>query len=296
MYGKLEIQANPDLAAELIGKDLASGCLKLFLGAGISRKFGLPSWDDLIKKTLALSGHPITDTDYDKLDFSDRLRLLDKIETSSDYIKHVRSALYDGSTIIDENFLKDAAGMLAIAALCLGTTRGHVQQIFTLNYDDILERYLRLLGLKVDSGDDYMRYQVWCDVRIDHIHGYIPQSTSEKASDEIVFSYESYQERIIALKEKISSWIQNQMMGYKGLFIGLSANDQLLELLIRNIHKEKSNSNHPANIYEGYWILTPDAYKKNSDVLSRQGICPISIDRDDIPNFILSCCKHANIT
>ncbi|RSN83368.1 hypothetical protein EA770_07175 [Acinetobacter baumannii] len=296
-YGIKEIEANPFLAVKMINTDLTKGCLKILLGAGISKEFGLPSWTDLMYgcikeyKKLNENFEAPTYDDFKILDQKKQLKIIDIIEKDDRFLEIVKTSLYNDVKDVNNIFLNNAPGLLAIAAFCLGTTRGKVNHIFTLNYDDILERYFKLLGLRVDSGSNYQRPNRWCDIRIDHIHGIIPQHDELNSEEKIVFSYNSYQNRKIKINEEISSWIHNQLLGFNALYIGLSGDDELLELLYRiNYEAKKGKSN--VNQYYGYWILTPDAYKDHHSILIDHNICPIPLQPSDIPKFLLECCKQ----
>lgn len=296
-YGVTEIRDNPFLATKLINKDLTKGCLKILLGAGISKQFGLPSWTELMYGCLEEANlrdtnlQIPTSDEFIKLDQKQQLRMIDTIEKRSDYLDIVKISLYKNIKNVNQIFLNGAPGLLAIAAFCLGSTRGKVEHIFTLNYDDILERYFHLLGLRIDTGSDYLRENKWCDIRIDHIHGFIPQIDDLNPEEKIIFSYDSYQKRKVKITSEISSWIHNQLLGFNCLFIGLSGDDELIELLVRLNHEVKVNITNP-NQYLGYWILTPDAYERHYDLLHAHNICPIPLVPDDIPNFLLECCKQ----
>lgn len=297
MFGVEEIRNTPFLAAKLINNDLNKGCLKILLGAGISKQFGLPTWADLMyaclkEYSIRESSFPLPKYDdfvgYDQIT---QLRLIDKIEKQDYYLEVVKTALYKDIKDVNDIFLSGAPGLLAIAAFCLGTTRGKVNHIFTLNYDDILECYFKLLGLRVDTGSNFQRDNKWCDIRVDHIHGYIPQDGEINYDEKIIFSYDSYQKRKIKLHTDISSWIHNQLLGFKPLYIGLSGDDELLELLYRMNYEAREGKGN-VNQYFGYWILTPRAYEKHHEILIEHKICPIPLESLEIPKFLLECCKQ----
>lgn len=284
-------EADFNLAKEPIAECLKAGTLKLILGAGISMAFGLPNWNDLIFKSLnklkeARSEDLIERNAFDQ-NTSKYEKMLNNYETESNYCQIVRDSLYsEMPPNLEDLLLQGAPGLLAIAALCTGTTRGRVRHIFTLNYDDILEQYLSLLGLKVNSGSSFIRDNYNADIRIDHLHGYLPKNEDNLLN--IVFSPSSYTERY-AQTHGFDDWFVNQWVGSKLLLIGLSGDDQLLHT---NAIKHKNIINNDE--VHGYALLTPNAYDENYIDLAKKGICPIKIQRDQIPKFLLSCCQLAS--
>jgi hypothetical protein len=280
-----------NLAKEPIAECLKEGTLKLILGAGISMDFGLPNWPDLIFKCLnALLSEKgenlIERKDFDE-NFSKNEKKLNQYDNEPTYSQIVRDSLYsEVPPNLEDLLLQGAPGLLAIAALCTGTTRGRVRHIFTLNFDDILEQYLSLLGLRVNSGSSFTRGNYNSDIRIDHLHGYLPRN--EDNLSKIVFSPRSYTERY-AETRGFDDWFINQWVGSKLLLIGLSGSDQLLQTnAIR--HKNLLNNDE----IHGYALLTPHAYEDNHLDLVSHGICPIKIPAHEIPKFLLSCCQLAS--
>ena len=280
-----------NLAKEPIAECLKEGTLKLILGAGISMDFGLPNWPDLIFKCingllLAKGESLIEREDFDK-DTSRYERKLNQYDSEHNYSRVVRDSLYsEMPSNLEDLLLEGAPGLLAIAALCTGTTRGRVRHIFTLNFDDILEQYLALLGLKVNSGSSFKRDNYNADIRIDHLHGYLPRN--EDNLSDIVFSPRSYTTRY-AQTHGFDDWFVSQWVGSKLLLIGLSGSDQLLQT---NAIKHKSLLDNDE--IHGYALLTPNAYEDNHLDLVNNGRCPIKIPREEIPKFLLSCCQIAS--
>lgn len=280
-----------NLAKEPIAECLKEGTLKLILGAGISMAFGLPNWPDLIFKCInalqsAKGENLIEREDFDK-NFTRNEKNLNQYDSEPTFSQIVRDSLYsEMPPDLEDLLLQGAPGLLAIAALCTGTTRGRVKHIFTLNFDDILEQYLSLLGLKVNSGSSFIRENFNADIRIDHLHGYLPRN--EDNLSDIVFSPRSYTARY-AQTHGFDDWFVSQWVGSKLLLIGLSGSDQLLQT---NAIKHKNLLNNDE--VHGYALLTPHAYEDNHLDLVSNGICPIKIPACEIPKFLLSCCQLAS--
>ena len=280
-----------NLAKEPIAECLKEGTLKVILGAGVSMDFGLPNWSDLIFKSLntlrSEKGEDLIEREDFEKNFSRYEKKLNQYDSEATYNRIVRDSLYsEMPPDLEDLLLKGAPGLLAIAALCTGTTRGRVKHIFTLNFDDILEQYLLLLGLKVNSGSSFTRENFNADIRIDHLHGYLPRN--EDNLSDIVFSPRSYTTRY-AQTHGFDDWFVGQWVGSKLLLIGLSGSDQLLQT---NAIKHKNLLNNDE--VHGYALLTPGAYEDNHLDLVSNGICPIKIDAREIPKFLLSCCQLAS--
>lgn len=308
-HSSQDIAQDPYLAIESIAKHLRNGALKLFLGAGASRGFGLPCWRDLMIGIIEEHNLKHSQNKIDLVTYSEEAKStswlqsqMDIVEESPYYLQFVKNSLYgeiEGERADAEYwerlFLNKAPLLLAIAALCLGNTRGRVRQVFTLNYDDVLEQYLTLLGMNVFSSYEHFQERKFCDLEIFHVNGFLPADVkSGKSSKEIILSRSSFIGAGAKIKEDLSGWLIQQMIGYKGLFVGLSGEDDLFNTIHTAFcNLRKSYNPNPAS-YDGFWLMTPSAYEKNHKIVSKMNICPVPIEKEDIPAFILSCCKEAS--
>jgi hypothetical protein len=281
---------DPFLAVERIGSLLGEGVLRLFLGAGVSSGFGLPQWKILIARVLS------RDTDRDFLDRlpskapTDLTKLIDDIDDGSQkYVRRVHEALYRDSATSLFDQLQRSPLLLSVAALVTGAHRGRIDAVITYNYDDLLEQYLRMLGLAVCPRVRSTDLSTRADVEINYVHGRLPQVWDDSVPlPSIVLSDKSYRAKRAKIDEGWSAAVQNVLYSKIGLFLALSGDDgSILDLL------ERLQSDVRHDPYNGYWLLTADAFERNKKAILEVGMCPISIGKEDVPRFIFSVCKAA---
>ena len=288
---------NCDEIQKKIARDLSDGRLILMLGAGVSMGFNLPSWENLLKNILNTSE---TANDNSSLGLDELSVQIDDLEHDlkndyGRYIEIVHNALYSElkDTSLTSSFLTNAPLLLALGAMCVGSVRGRVNHVITLNYDDILEQYLSMLGLKVNSGFDFKRPNFNSDVRIDHIHGYLPQKIDRKMmipDNKIILSDASYAEVDNIITPDLSHWLHNITLGYKFFLVGLSGRDNHIKRFLLGVNTKQPLK---ANEDSGYWILTENAYDEFHVGLSRLGFIVIKKAKEDIPEYILKACALA---
>ncbi len=152
------------------------------------------------------------------------------------YIEAVRSALYKNIKIGTASGTSEL--LKAIGEVCDAKDSNKVNTVVTYNYDDILEHefdrigktYVSLFESEESHADDE-------NVKIFHVHGFIPRDDCVGGSKEIVFSEDEY----YGLMEKPYAWgnmVQvNNLMEKTCIFVGLSMTDpnlrRLLDLITR---------------------------------------------------------------
>lgn len=242
--------------------------LVLVLGAGISREYGLPSWDVLLQKLL------LRELYMNSKNSSDESHVLAKIFTelfdtspliAARYLKNqyndnsnnvnadkfndtnitasfkfaVREIIYDE---VRKNV--DSATFSEIAKLCGQFPGGPaLDSIITYNYDDILEmslsdlnlgthrRYKPIYSSSIKHEDD--------EIPVYHVHGYLPRM-SHLCSDDIILSEDVYHQQY---NDPInwSNFIQiSKFSTNTCLFIGISLTDPNLRRLL-DISKKLRN-------------------------------------------------------
>ncbi len=289
-YGHADYAVDPFLAVERIGALLGDGVLTLFMGAGVSSGFGLPEWRTLIARVLS------RDTDKDFLDSlpsrtpAELIKLIDAIDDGSQkYVTKIHEALYRDAAPSLLNQLRQSPLLLSVAALVTGAHRGRIDSVVTYNYDDLLEQYLRMLGLAVCPRVKSTDLSKRADVEINYVHGRLPQNWDPSAPlPSIVLSNRSYRERRAGIDEGWSAAVQNALCSKIGLFLALSGDDDAILDLLERL---KSGVRHDP--YNGYWLLTADAFERNKKAILDVGMCPISIGKEDVPRFIFSVCEAA---
>lgn len=238
--------------------------LVLFLGAGVSMPYGLPSWKDLVLELLfeqaqdtrrlgpmlphyrrAVASWMTDYFDYDPLvlarmverELAQRAGAGRRRDPASAFLGRLRSYMYG-------NLRKpDGRTTLAAVADLIAKSRrtSGVDTVVTFNFDDLLERQLRARDVKVQSIGNGER----CGgngVRVIHAHGYVPEVGPASRRD-IVFTEPDYHR----LTESVFHWslseVVERLRKNVALFVGLSMSDPSLRRLL----DASRNSDIPAH-------------------------------------------------
>ena len=295
-FSHRDYTSNPFLATPAIGQFLRTGCLNLFLGAGVSKGFGLPEWTLLVARILGKGGDAAYVGGLSKLSDKELAKLVDPMDTDegrSDLLKLVHKALYEG---VEERLLDQLAKsplLLAVAALLTGTCRGRVERVFTYNFDNLLEQYLEMLGLAICMRTDPFQLSTKADVEINHVHGFLPQLwDGNEISTQLVLSERSYRNRRSEIDEGWSACVEHSLYSRAALFIGLSGNDSAILDVLQRAKKRITRSTD----YHGFWLLAPEAYERNHAAILDVGMCPIRIMNEELPKFVFEVCQAASAT
>lgn len=296
-----------DNAIDYLSNQLKNGSLTLFLGAGISAGIGLPEWSDLINN-LFLQYYKATNKNYDPTsyvpevsnhDSADKLqdaadKILRKVGDLNKFHDYLEIALYsdkidydDIGTVIHHDLL------LALGALMIGSKRGHVSNVVTLNFDNILEWYLSVYGYVSNVIYDLPTLEGNEDVRIFHPHGYIPNSKmDERRSDFSIIGLDSINMRLGTTGDLWFEKTRHILRAGVCLFVGMSKRtfkDRAIAPLIITVGKEVSNT-RPL----GFWILIGELDDDTREEFLASNIIPIEIlKKEEIPNFLFDICKKS---
>jgi len=250
------------------------GEITLFLGAGVSKNFKIPSWEELIDKltiesySLLLKDKINRDEIRQIIEYkknSPNLRgetdpffnNLHQIETSvfktlysEDFVKILKKSLYEDF----DDSLPSSNILSGIVDFCIPKKVGNtsemdtVNSIITYNYDNILEKNFSEKG--------YSEYQILFErkdtphhnkVNIYHVHGFLPIDDQPRSHiEDIVLSSEDYHR----FYNEIFNWSNNvqitQLRTHTCLFIGTSFRDPNMRRLLSFVKKEKNSLNHYA--------------------------------------------------
>jgi hypothetical protein len=228
--------------------------LVLFLGAGVSVPYGLPSWRNLVLEllfeqadTTRRLGHiwphyrrAVAAWMADYFEY-DPLVLARMVEH---YLKKPRGAQRKGATGAElflerlrkhlyTNLRKPTSRTIlqTIAGLAERTTmRTGLDGIVTFNFDDLLEQELKQRDVRHTPVTGSKR-QHGAGLRVLHAHGYVPQQGPLSRQD-IVFTEPDYH----ALTESLFHWslseIVERLRKSTVLFVGLSMSDPSLRRLL----------------------------------------------------------------
>ncbi len=287
-----------------LAKCLKDGTLALFLGAGTSRGFGLPDWVSLINELRKefnlrkLSERVSAEVLQDSADEIKDL-FIEKASSEEEgvqlFIEKIRHHLYS-KTIKDKDYeVFDNHLLIAISALLMGSSRGHVRIVITLNFDSMLEWFLSLFGFVYKSIYKLPALEGAEDVRIYHPNGFLPHpSLNEKSSDFIIFSIDDIDDRLGADHDPWLDLIKRILHTSICLFIGMSPRtltDRSLSPVLKTAGK-KFKGQRPI----GIWILKENIAKIKENEFKRKNIVPITLlEEQEISEFILKICQRSTV-
>lgn len=286
---------------DYLAEALKNRRLAIFLGSGVSRELvnsgeaaiGLPTWPRLIKKLYAKSGLAMPQgSNYPQLAEDFKNELLSQGKSLADVHAEVQSALYE-SVDLDFSVIRQNSTLAAIGALVSHSLRGQVSEVFTLNYDDILERYLLYNGIVARPVIHERFWAQSADVLVHHPHGFLPSPNSPfpDRSNFLVFDERSY-----ISEKRDSRWNQRMevtMQAHVCLFIGLGRDDPHLKTLVAG--SVGKHAFRPAT--DGYWgvVLRMNATRQEIRDWEQYDVHVESLGdySVDLPNLLFSVCQQA---
>ncbi|MDX9972091.1 MAG: SIR2 family protein [FCB group bacterium] len=226
----------------------------LIFGAGLSKSFGVPSWDDLVGKLAAdseVDGERILAAIPPRAGLPYKTEMLfehfrkTRYTISSPERHHTRELEYeiarDWRSKVRERLYAGVDGQLGtkldshpyLNALLPLIRKTHMT--ITYNFDDFIEQ--SLLHTKDPSERSSRGYETvtnpWPQFRrqeaiIYHPNGMIPQNVLEAPSDHLVFSEASFAEQLMGILAGNQAGLQSHLSKHTCLLIGLSLDDETL--------------------------------------------------------------------
>lgn len=280
-----------------LADNLKDGTIVLFLGAGASKGFGLPNWVELIN-FLRKKENEVPLPDDTAVDTLQRAADAIQRKIGDDLLKdYIQECFYDNkvkSNISDS--LKNTL-LVSISALLMGSKRGHISKVVTLNYDDMLEWFLSLFGFCVKTISNLPDLEGSEDVRIYHPHGFIPNQISGKLRSEgnLILGLASANRRLGTPGDLWFEKVRDILNSGVCLFLGMSANtlrDRALAPLFQTCG-EGVMGERPL----GIWILSKEEMKDPTieGEFDSVNIIPLSFSSfEEIPEFLLEICQIAS--
>ena len=286
---------DPDFAIELLSEHLINGSLVLFLGAGTSKGFGLPDWVELtnsLRKSVRLEEINAALTPEEIQNAIDEV--LDIINNEENRkIELIKKILYSDANNLDVSKAYSNHLLISIASLLMGSKRGHVKRVVTLNYDSMLEWFLTLFGFHVNSISILPALEGSEDVRIFHPHGFVPHPALKMQSSKfLILGLKDANNRLGNRNDLWFEKVRHILESGFCLFIGLSGNtlsDRAIAPLLSTTGDMFKDS-RPL----GIWISRSNLTRTKEKEYFRNNIVPIEISNDlEISEFILKISQKA---
>lgn len=277
---------------DAVAQMLKHGRVGLFLGAGISLQLGLPDWSGLVEGLYRRARLKRPRAANDLLRQAEFIKGTVYTDSDEKFAAAVRAELYRKAKT-DFTSLRNNLTMVAIATMVMSSRRGSVSEVFTLNYDNLLETYLRVHGFVVHPVWHEPTWGKVADVTVYHPHGYLPLDDAENGSERIVMTQTDYD--FIVGKDG-NHWRQRMLCGMRNkftLFLGLSGDDQNLSSVFTELeacHAAKASG----------WPFWGLVFTTNPDPPIRRqwekrGVYTVRVSDygSALPNYLLEICQKA---
>lgn len=246
-----------------------------FLGAGVSKDAGLPSWDELLRSlnvSIIESKIPFKLSEKQKEEI---LTLLTELQSGtplvtasyirkaldSEFLDEIRKALYKGVKKITEQ--KQLESIAKASRPLIGKLG--IKAIITYNFDDLLEQHLERKNIDYKSIYREGDFEIPTKRPIYHVHGFVPSKSENYSQLEkglLVFAEDGYH----TLQNDPYSW--SNLVQLKALrestcvLVGLSGIDPNLRRLFSNFSQRFDGCKH--------YILLQRQLNKNQSSLTEE--------------------------
>ena len=267
-----------------------NGGIVLFLGAGVSMSAGLPSWNDLLKKSL-IDGLNAPEKDYRHI----REHAYDSSIVAARYIKTIyysnpkkdeSGGIVEFNEIIRRNLYKNKKDSRLLDSICKLIKSKKIESIVTYNYDDLIEEKLAssdgpaILPIS-KSQDSYIQGTI----PVFHVHGMLSSKEGVALDSDIILTEDEYH-NIYKESYNWSTIVQLFALQYRTcFFIGLSMSDpnlrRLLDIAWNNSDKEKLKHYVFLQNEQNSIFPSPETQKIRKDIMNKFGINVVWFDSFD---------------
>ena len=286
----------PDLAINYLADCLKEGTLIMFLGAGASKSYGLPSWVELVNDLRSQAKMDLLDINCSSEDLQNAAdEVKSKLKDSNDnFINRIEKSLYKNisSTSIHNIFSNKL--LIALSSLLMGSKRGHIRKVVTFNYDSMLEWFVTIFGFVANTIYKLPDLEGNEDITIYHPNGFIPHVDLKlEKSETLIFGMESVNNRIGQRDEIWFQKIRNILESGISLFIGMSIKtltDRAFEPLLTAVN-QNINGSRPV----GIWLLMDKIETRDEIKFERNNVVPIEFEtEEEITEFIFKVSQKAS--
>lgn len=257
---------------DLLARDIRNRQVILFVGSGLSRPLGLPSWDQLIKHMAEELGF---DPDVLVGPGADYLQVAEFYKLRKGSIGDLRSWM-DRNWSVSEERLRESRVHQQIVDL-------DFPLIYTTNYDNNLERSFELKGKIVSKIASVMDI---ANAKTDRpqvvkFHGDFSDDNS------LVVTETDYFERL-EFETPLDLRLRSDVLGRTILFVGYSLKDLNLRFLLYKLKRTWDQTAYAKRRPRSFiFLLRPDVVQE--EVLESRGVSPIVSDaldpEDALPEF-----------
>ncbi|MBN7763371.1 SIR2 family protein [Nitratireductor aquibiodomus] len=257
---------------DLLARDIRDRKVILFVGSGLSKPLGLPSWEELIKHMAEELGF---DPDILVGPSADYLQVAEFYKLRKGSIGDLRSWMDRNWSVRDEQ-LRESKVHKQIVDL-------EFPLIYTTNYDNNLERSFELHGkdvAKIASVVDIAEAQA-DRPHVVKFHGDFSDDNS------LVITEADYFERL-EFESPLDLRLRADVLGRSILFVGYSLKDLNLRLLLYKLKRTWDSTAYAKKRPRSFiFLVRPDAVQE--EVLDSRGVSPIVSDaldpEDALPEF-----------
>ncbi len=295
---------NRSASAAMLADALTRSQLAICVGAGISKYIGLPTLVELaermVENVIARPGMtepqsiPAIHSFLADQSNDTARRAIDEVgrlfPDDREFNAIVRSALY--RNLKGDADLLSHRLLVAIGILVMKAARGGVSDVLTFNYDDLLETYLKLCGVRVEQVNELYQLREPADVYVHHPHGFLPYHTSQYETYERVV-LDSYSYHKLQLNQDCISLLERMLSEHITVFIGVAPGDRTLDNMLVRVKEtlDRRGIHRPT----GVWILGPDEPDFTTvETAAQLNVVPLQFTSyDDYPDYLLSICQEA---
>jgi hypothetical protein len=257
---------------DILAREIRNHRVILFVGAGLSRPLGLPSWGELIE-------HMARELDFDPALLAapgaNYLQVAEFYKLKKGSIGDLRSWMDKSWNVSDEKLLASNVHRQIVE---LG-----FPLVYTTNYDNNIERAFGLRGQNVSKIASVIDI---ADANPDHTH--VVKFHGDFSDDNsLVVTETDYFERL-EFESPLDLKLRSDVLGRTILFVGYSLQDLNLRLLLYKLKRTWDGTAYAMKRPRSFiFLVRPDVVQE--EVLESRGISPIvsdAIDPDEaVPEF-----------
>jgi hypothetical protein len=256
---------------------------------------GLPEWIDFvngIREKVQLGPVPVSPVpNAEELQTAaDEVR--EKCASDDEYLQLLKECLYGNLHELSSAALRNDL-LAALGAMLMGSKRGNIRRVVTLNFDSMIEWFLSMYGFVTRVVYSLPELEGSEDVRVYHPHGFLPHdSLNLQNSDFVILGLDSVNKRLGTPGEPWFEMTRHVLKTGVCLFLGLSYRSFLDRSLapLLTATGESLREQRPT----GIWVLKDRIDESKKQQFLRNNVVPLVLDTPEaIIDFLLGICRKA---